>query len=103
MQTTKLRPEWENSIGALATQSLIDTCLLHQGGSTYPIIDFLLSLYNGSLWKPDMQSLCWRIDNENFELVLEAMKFYRQTAVEPHMLFTHGHSLFEKLKTISSD
>lgn len=102
-QMTKLHPEWDTNTGAMAVQALVENCLQHQGGSTFPIIDFLLGLYNGALWKPDMQLLCRRIDDDNFELVLKAMRFIRQTNREPHEFFTHGDSLFDTLKTLTND
>ncbi len=94
----QLRPEWEKNSGAQAIQALVDVCIQHRGGSTYPIIDFLLGLYNGELWKPDMQLLCRRIDTKHFDLVLKAMMFIRQTNKEPHELFVHGNKLFDRLK-----
>jgi hypothetical protein len=78
-KSPQLKSVWENNSGAQAVQTLVEVCVLHQGGSTYPIIDFLLGLYNGKLWKPDMQLLCRGIDSEHFDLVLKAMKFIRQT------------------------
>ena len=95
---TKLASTWHTSPGAQAIQVLAEVCVRHQGGGTYPLIDFLLGLYNGALWKPDIQLLCRRIDDEHFECVLRAMKFVRQTNIEPHELFTEGTELFEFLK-----
>lgn len=97
-ELTKLRPEWETSAGAQAIQSLAEACVRHHGGGTVPLIDFLLGLYNGGTWKPDMQLLCRRIDDEHFDLVLKAMKFIRQTNMEPHELFAQGNALFDFLK-----
>lgn len=94
----ELRSEWERNLGAEAIQTLVDVCLQHRGGSTYPIINFLLGLYNGELWKPDMQLLCRRIDTEHFNLVLESMRFIRQNNMEPHEIFVHGDKLFDRLK-----
>jgi len=94
----QLTSKWESNSGAKAIQALVDACLQHRGGGTYPIIDFLLGLYNGELWKPDMQLLCRRIDVKHFVLVLEAMKFTRQTNMEPHELFVHGDKIFDRLK-----
>ena len=79
----QLKPEWENSPGAQAIQALVGVCVRHRGGGTYPIIDFLLGLYNGDLWKPDMQFLCRRIDDDQFELVVKAMRLTRQTDRRP--------------------
>lgn len=96
-KSPQLRPEWENNPGAQAIRALVEA-VGHRGGSTYPIIDFLLGLYNGELWKPDMQLLCRRIDREHFELVLQAMRFVRQTDKEPHELFVQGNKIFDVLK-----
>lgn len=99
---TELHLEWETSTGALAIQTLAEFCVWHQGGGTYPLIDFLLSLYDGETWKPNMRLVCCRVDDEHFELVLKAMKFTRQTNIEPHALFTRGSELFKFLQRFSS-
>lgn len=93
----ELKAEWERNSGAEAIQALVDACLQHRGGSTYALVDFLLGLYNGELWKPDMQLLCRRIDTKHFSLIL-AMRFIRQTNMEPHELFVYGGKLFDRLK-----
>lgn len=95
---SQLKPKWKGDKGAEAIQTLAELCVHHQGGSTIPIIDFLLGLYNGELWKPDMQLLCRRIDDDHFQLVLDAMVFTRRTNTEPHVLFERGEELMDFLK-----
>lgn len=95
---SELKPKWKGDEGAEAIQTLAEFCVWHQGGGTIPIIEFLLGLYNGALWKPDMQLLCRRIDSEHFQLVLRAMVFIRRTDTETHMLFERGEELMDFLK-----
>lgn len=94
----ELKAEWERNTGAEAIRALVAVCFQHQGDSTYPLTGFLLGLYNGALWKPDMQLLCRRTEDKHFSFVLDAMKFVRQTNMEPHEVFVHGSGLFERLK-----
>lgn len=84
-----------------ALERLVNVCLKHQGGGTYPIIDFLLGLYNGHTWRPDMQLLSGRIDDGHFEDVINVMRLYRETRVEPHTFFTDGENLFRELASYS--
>jgi len=90
-----LRPEYKNDVTAQATKRLLDRCNEHQGGSTYPINAFLLSLYNGRCWAPDMQLLCNRIDKEAFEDVVAVMRGYSTRGTELHGYFVNGDKLFE--------
>ena len=90
-----LRPEYENDATAQAAKRLLDRCDMHQGGSTYPLNDFVLSLYNGDMWAPNLQALCYRIDREDFENVLTVMRGYAAAGKELHEYFVHGNRLFE--------
>lgn len=84
-----------------ALERLVNLCLRHQGGGTYPIIDFLLGMYNGHLYRPDMQLLSGRIDHDHFEDVIRVMRLYRSTGREPHTFFENGEELFRQLASMS--
>lgn len=81
---------------------LVSLCLSHRGGGTYPIIDFLMSMYDGEYYRPDMQLLSRRIDAQHFEDVLSVMRLYRATGMEPHTFFTDGQALFERLASFTA-
>lgn len=80
-----------------ALQRLVALCLRHQGGGTFPIIDFLMGMHNGHLWRPDVQLLSGRIDDNDFEDVIQVMRLYRASGREPHTFFTDGEKLFREL------
>lgn len=80
---------------------LVALCLGHRGGGTYPIIDFLMSMYDGECYRPDMQLLSRRIDVQPFEDVLKVMRLYRATGKEPHTFFRNGQALFERLASFT--
>lgn len=84
-----------------ALHRLVYLCLRHQGGGTFPIIDFLLGMYNGYVWSPDMQLLSRRIDDDHFEDVIKVMWLYRSTGLEPHTFFDNGEDLFRELSYMS--
>jgi len=90
-----LRPEYKNDPTAQATKRLLDRCNTHQGGSTYPLNDFILSLYNGGCWAPNMQLLCHGIDKAAFEDVIAVMTGYSTHGTELHGYFVNGDRLFE--------
>jgi len=92
-----LKPEYKDNAVALAVKRLLDKCNSHQGGGTGPINSFLLSLYNGGTWAPDMQLLCSRIDKADFEDVILVMQGYAKRAIELHMYFLRGDTLFESI------
>jgi hypothetical protein len=81
---------------------LVSLCLSHRGGGTYPIIDFLMSMYDGENYRPDMQLLSRRIDAQPFEDVLKVMRLYRATGKEPHEFFKDGGALFERLASFTA-
>lgn len=84
-----------------ALHRLVNLCLRHQGGGTFPIIDFLMGMYNGHVWCPDMQLLNRRIDDNHFEDVLQVMRLYRSTGREPQTFFDNGEELFRELSYMS--
>jgi len=84
-----------------ALHRLVTICLRHQGGGTYPIIDFLMGMYNGQRWRPNMQLLSGRIDDGYFEDVLQVMRLYRLTRMEPHTFFDNGVEIFRELSTLT--
>jgi len=86
--------------GVRALQRLVTLCLRHQGGSTFPIIHFLMSLYNGEYYRPDMQLLCGRVDDGHFDDVVQVMRLYRSNRVEPHVYFKDGSQKFERLASM---
>jgi len=92
-----LRPEYKNDATAQAVKRLLDRCDMHQGGSTYPLNHFVLSLYNGEMWAPNMQALCYRIDKTDFEDVLSVMRGYSNAGKELHEYFVQGNRLFEDI------
>lgn len=92
-----LKPEYQDNAVALAVKRLLDKCNSHQGGGTWPINHFLLSLYNGGVWAPDLQLLCARIDEADFEDVISIMQGYAKRAIELHIYFQHGGKLFESI------
>lgn len=92
-----LKPEYKDNAFALAVKRLLDKCNSHQGGGTWPINDFLLSLYNGAVWAPDLQLLCARIDQTDFEDVIFVMQGYAKRAIELHTYFVSGSKLFESI------
>lgn len=75
-----LLPNLDNSPGAQAVHRLFAACWQHQGHSTEPIAQFLLSLHNANIAKTsgfDGFDLCRRIDRAAFEDVLVVMKWFR--------------------------
>lgn len=84
-----------------ALHRLVNWCLRHQGGSTFPIIDFLLGMYNGHIWRPDMQLLSGRIDDEHFDDVIKVMRLYRFNRLEPHTFFENGDEVFRALASLT--
>lgn len=84
-----------------ALHRLVTLCLRHQGGGTMPIIDFLLGMYNGIVWRPDLQLLCGRIDDNHFNDVLSVMKLYRSSRIEPHTYFDNGDEVFRTLASFT--
>lgn len=85
-----------------ALERLVSLCLGHRGGGTYPVIDFLMSMYDGECYRPDMQLLSRRIDAQHFEDVLKVMRLYRATGKEPHTFFVDGQALFERLASFTA-
>lgn len=79
---------------------LVNVCLQHQGGSTIPIIHFLMGLYDGEHYRPDMQLLCARVEEEHFDDILQVMQLFRSTRMEPHLYFKNGDQIFKKLASM---
>jgi hypothetical protein len=96
----QLKPEYANDPTALAAKRILETCNRHQGGSTRPLNEFLLSLYNGGRWAPDMQLLCYRIDSDMFQDVIEVMRGYAKDGRELQEYFLDGNRLFEGIAEV---
>lgn len=96
----KLKPEYENDTVAQAVKWLLELCDNHQGGGTIPINHFLLSLYDGARWAPDMQLLCRRIDDDAFEHVMTVVRGYAQRGKELHTYFVNGGKVFENIAEV---
>lgn len=76
-QTPPLSQQFANADGAQAAWRLFEACR-HRGGSTRPIAEFLVSLYNARYACPDAYLLCRRIDDEHFIDVLTVMSWFRE-------------------------
>jgi len=76
-QTPSLCKQFANVPGAQAAWRLFEACR-HMGGSTYPIVDFLVSLYNAEYARPDAYLLCRRISDEHFDDVITVMLWFRE-------------------------
>lgn len=75
----------EHEAGVAALNRLILLCNLHQGGSTTPIAQFLVSLYNAEYAKVDAYLLCRRLDDEHFEDVISVMRMFRAAPGQPDL------------------
>lgn len=93
----ELSPQYLNDECAQAALRILDACNRHQGGGTVPLNRFLLSLYNGEEWAPDMQLLCGRIDPPLFEDVVCVMRGYHERGIELHRYFVGGDKLFAEI------
>ncbi|WP_230971293.1 DUF7673 family protein [Nitrogeniibacter aestuarii] len=91
----RLKDEYVEDPVARALLRILEQCDRHQGGSTVPLNAFLLSLYDGETWAPDMQLLCRRIDADMFRDVVTAMAGYASTGRETHVYFVDGDRMFE--------
>lgn len=90
--------EYKKLEGADALQRLMERCFERQGDSRRPVIDFLISLYDGYSWRPDMTRLCMRIDDDDFADVIKVMHLFRRTRMETHNFFIEGWKLIDQLK-----
>lgn len=93
----ELNPKYREDEVAQAVKRLLDECNGHQGGATVPLNAFLMSLYDGGVWAPDMQLLCWRTESHTFEDVIRVMRGYAARGVELHQYFVKGGTLFEDI------
>jgi hypothetical protein len=66
--------------GPQALHRLLSACFEHHGGSTIPIAQFLMSLYNAEYVMLDTVLLCRRISDQHFEDVITIMRWYRSVA-----------------------
>ena len=73
-----LTAPYANQDGPQALHRLFPACFSHHGGSTEPIAQFLISLYNAEYAHVDMVRLCRAISLEHFEDVLTVMRWYRE-------------------------
>lgn len=89
MATPTLIPEYEHASGALAAHRLFSACFTHAGGSTQPIAEFLIGLYNGEHARPAPYQLCRRISTQDFEDIITVMKWFRTEAssTEIHTIY----------------
>lgn len=78
----------DSNLGVQALRRLVDTCLRHQGGSTLPLAQLIVHLYNSEYTSPDMALLCRRVDREHFFDVLTVLAWYRG-ADRPGFLHTY--------------
>lgn len=80
IQLPAVLPSLQTSVGVQAAHRLFSQCWKHQGHSTEPIAQFLLSLHNLNIAKTsgfDGFDLCRRIDDVAFEDVLTVMHWFR--------------------------
>jgi len=89
MSGLALSPDYLDDPGAQAAARLFSLCFRHRGSSTYPIADFLVSLYNADYARPDMYLLCRRLDYEQFIDVMTVMGWFRcvNGSVDIHQIF----------------
>lgn len=78
----------DSNVGVQALRRLVDTCLLHQGGSTLPLAQLLVHLYNPEYARPDIALLCRRVDANHFVDALAVMAWFR-SAERPGFLHTY--------------
>lgn len=63
--------------GVDALHRIYYACLRHQGAGTKPLLEFLLSLHNAEMARPDIYMLCRRVDDAAFEDIINVMRWFR--------------------------
>lgn len=76
----RLAPPYANQPGPQALHHLLCACFAHHGGSTIPIAQLLMSLYNAEYVRLDATLLCRRLSDDHFEDVLTVLRWYRSVA-----------------------
>lgn len=77
MQLPSLSHNDEHQPGAQAAHRLFSICFQHVGGSTQPIAEFLVGLYNAEYARPDPYQLCRRISDQDFSDILSVLNWFR--------------------------
>lgn len=67
----------DSNVGVEALRRLVDTCLHHRGGSTLPLAQLIVHLYNSEYTQVDIGHLCRRADREHFIDVMTVLAWYR--------------------------
>ena len=84
-----LRERFGADTGAQAAHRLFDICWRHAGGSTSPIAEFLVSLYNSRYAAGDPAWLCKWTDDATFDDIIATMRWIRvNSQYEIHHVFT---------------
>lgn len=65
-------------------------------GGARVMAQFMASLYNGDRVKADVSGIR-SLDLENFEHLMNAMRFCYEMNSEPHKFFVNGNDLFERI------
>ena len=93
----QLKPEWQDNPECEALLRLMTKGFRYRGSGTVPIIYFLCGLWDGNNYRPDMQLLCRRIEDDSFNDVVTVMQLIRRTNKETHDFFEHGEVLMKTL------
>jgi len=98
---TDLRPEYRGEVGALALLRLLNRVQSHSGGSTWPIAAMLRSIHNGSRNPADVELVCKRLEKNDFEDLLETMRFahtvFERRRAELYQAFVSDETMKELL------
>lgn len=78
----------DSNVGVQALARLVDACLRHRGGSTRPLAQLIVHLYNPEYARPDIALLCRRVDTDQFVDALTVMAWFRG-AERPGFLHTY--------------
>ncbi|WP_429535040.1 DUF7673 family protein [Paraburkholderia sp. WC7.3d] len=76
LNTSELSADFIDDLGAQAAQRLFAVCR-HDGGGTRPIAELLVSLHNSRHARVDAYALCRRLDDDHFDDVLQALRWFR--------------------------
>ncbi|MFL9922597.1 hypothetical protein PQR75_46805 [Paraburkholderia fungorum] len=72
-----LRERFATDSGAQAAHRLFDICWRHAGGSTSPVAEFLVGLYNKNYAGGDPAWLCKWTDDATFDDIIATMRWIR--------------------------
>ena len=85
----ELRDEWRFDPGARAAKRMLEQSLKYgrpvPADSESAIIEFFRAMYNSD--RANVSDLVKRIGDEQFEDLIEMMRFFRRTKIEAHRLF----------------